>query len=115
MDIKARTQWMKDLAREHGFAYAGIARAENMQPETDRLREWLDRGYHAKMSYMENHFALRTDPTELVPGAKSVISLMYNYYTPKKQTDPSAPRISIYAYGEDYHKVIRKKLKFLFK
>src|SRR5690606_13307483 len=67
------------------------------------------------MSYMENHFALRTDPTELVPGAKSVISLMYNYYTPKKQTDPSAPRISMYAYGEDYHKVIRKKLKFLFK
>lgn len=65
------------------------------------------------MSYMAKHFDKRLDPTKLVPGAKSVISLMYNYYNEDQQADPEAPKISMYAYGKDYHKVIRKKLKHL--
>lgn len=113
MDIASRSSWIKNRAKTHGFSFAGVARAEKMHPETERLQAWLNGGYHAKMSYMENHFALRTNPTELVPGAKSVVSLMYNYYNPEKQSDPAAPKISMYAYGEDYHKVIRRKLKIL--
>ena len=68
---------------------------------------------NGKMSYMNDHFDKRVDPTLLLPGAKSVISLMYNYYTEKKQHDPSAPKISIYAFGKDYHKIVKKKLKLL--
>ena len=71
----------------------------------------MNQGKHGSMAYMANHFDLRTDPRKLVPGAKSVISLSYNYYTEAQQTDPEAPKISKYAYGRDYHKVIRKKLK----
>jgi len=113
MNSHARTQWIKASAIGHGFAFAGIARAEYMEAEAARLQDWLSHGYHGKMSYMENHFDLRTDPTKLVPGAKSVISLMYNYYTEKAQADPEAPKISMYAYGEDYHRVVRRKLKAL--
>ncbi len=83
-----------------------------MEPEARRLEAWLEQGNHGTMRYMENHFDLRTDPRKLVPGAQSVISLSYNYYTEKKQ-EPSAPKISQYAYGRDYHKVVKKKLKQL--
>ena len=82
-----------------------------MTDEAKRLRKWLNLGYHGTMAYMENHFDKRTDPTLLVPGAKSVIVVTYNYYTSTQQSDPAAPKISTYAYGRDYHKVIRKKLK----
>jgi len=78
-----------------------------------RLEEWLNKGYHGKMSYMENHFEKRVDPTKLVPGAKSVVSLLYNYYNPDLQKDDVAPKISSYAYGHDYHHVIKNKLKEL--
>ncbi len=84
-----------------------------MDKESRRLEEWLNLNHHGSMAYMANHFELRTDPTKLVPGAKSVISLMYNYHTEIKQGDDSAPKISTYAYGRDYHKVIKKKLKHL--
>ena len=84
-----------------------------MEPEAKRLEKWLHDGNHGRMRYMENHFDLRTDPRKLVPGAKSVISLLYNYHTDESQDDENAPRISRYAYGRDYHKVIRKKLKAL--
>lgn len=113
MNRDAQTQFIKDAAKRHGFAFVGIARAEKMEAEAHRLEQWLSHGYHGKMSYMENHFELRTDPAKLVPGAKSVISVMYNYYSEKTQTDPDAPKIAMYAYGEDYHRVIRKKLKQL--
>jgi epoxyqueuosine reductase len=113
MDLRARADKVKGIARHHGFAFAGIARAEHMAPEARRLEKWLGNGYHGKMGYMEGHFDLRTDPTKLVPGAKSVVSLLYNYYSKKQQTDPQAPKISMYAFGKDYHKVIRKKLKTL--
>lgn len=107
----SRTEKIKNIARELGFTSIGIARATYMEEEARRLRQWLDLGYHGTMSYMENHFDLRTDPSLLVPGAKSVIVLTYNYYSEKKQEDPTAPKISMYAYGRDYHKVIKKKLK----
>lgn len=90
-----------------------MAKAEKMDEESYNLEAWLNKNYHGSMGYMANHFELRTDPTKLVPGAKTVISLMYNYYTDEKQTDPEAPKISIYAFGRDYHKVIKKKLKEL--
>lgn len=91
-----------------------IAKAEFMTEEARRLDDWLRQDYHGDMSYMTNHFDKRVDPRLLVPGAKSVISLAYNYYTDLKQSDPDAPRISMYAYGKDYHKVVRKKLQILF-
>lgn len=96
-----------------GFFLCSVAKAEPMKAEARRLEDWLNRGYHGKMGYMANHFELRTDPTLLVPGARSVISLGYNYHNPDVPTDPLSPRVSQYAYGEDYHKVIRRKLKAL--
>lgn len=113
MNRDTRSQYVKAAANRHGFSFVGIACAEKMEPESHRLEQWLAHGHHGEMSYMENHFEVRTDPTKLVPGAKSVVSLMYNYYTEKAQVDPDAPKISIYAFGEDYHRVIRRKLKAL--
>ncbi|MDX1479645.1 MAG: tRNA epoxyqueuosine(34) reductase QueG [Saprospiraceae bacterium] len=109
----ARTHDLRQAAHGLGFAFVGISRAELMEPEARRLEEWLNHGYHGRMSYMENHFDKRVDPTKLVPGAKSVISLMYNYFPEHDQSDPEAPRISRYAYGEDYHHVLKGKLKVL--
>ena len=108
-----QTAIVKSLAVEQGFAYVGIAKARRLNEEASKLEEWLARGYHGKMSYMENHFEKRVDPTKLVPGAKSVVSLLYNYQTSQKQHDPLAPKISKYAFGEDYHFVIKKKLRQL--
>lgn len=107
------THLIKAEAYRLGFSFAGVAKAEKMDEEARRLEAWLNRGLHGQMSYMGNHFDKRTDPTLLVPGARSVISLMYNYYTEKKQEDSEAPKISRYAYGEDYHFVIKRKLKDL--
>lgn len=103
---------IKKTAHELGFAHCGISRAEFMEDEARQLENWLNRGMHGKMHYMENHFDKRLDPTKLVEGAKSVISLLYNYY-PNKNQRPDAPKISKYAYGEDYHIVIKDKLKEL--
>ncbi len=100
-------------ARRLGFSFIGIARAEALDEEARRLEEWLNRGYHGQMKYMENHFDLRTDPTKLVPGAKSVVVLMHNYFPKDSQSDPTAPKLAKYAYGEDYHLVLKKKLKEL--
>ncbi len=112
-------QKAKDLllktAQQLGFSHVGVSKAGFMEPEARRLEAWLNRGFHGKMHYMENHFDKRVDPRKLVPGARSVISLMYNYYSEKKQKDPEAPKISRYAYGEDYHFVIKRKLKELVK
>jgi len=107
------TRFLKQEARRLGFSFTGIARAERLDEEARRLEEWLAHGFHGKMAYMENHFDKRVDPRELVPGAKSVVTLMFNYFTEKKQQDPEAPKISMYALGKDYHCVIRKKLKEL--
>jgi len=102
---------VKSIARQQGFSFVGIAKARALDEEARRLEAWLNNGYHGQMGYMENHFEKRIDPTRLVPGAKSVICLMYNYYTRVKQQDPQAPKLSKYAYGNDYHYVIKKKLR----
>lgn len=91
-----------------------VAKAAFMSDESRRLEQWLNKGYHGHMQYMANHFDKRVDPRLLVPGAKSVISLAYNYFTDSTPTDTTAPKISMYAYGKDYHKVVRKKLESLF-
>jgi len=102
-------KWSQEL----GFDSIGFAKAEFMEPEAKNLEKWLGSNHHGQMSYMENHFDLRIDPSKLVPGAKTVISLSYNYYNPEQQQDSTAPKISMYAYGRDYHKVVKKKLKTL--
>jgi len=104
------TAYIKALAKEEGFMYCGIAKAMRLEDDERRLENWLNKGMHSKMSYMENHFEMRVDPTKLVPGAKSVITFLMNYF-PKEEQMPEVPRIARYAWGEDYHEVIRKKLK----
>ncbi len=104
---------IKEKALELGFLDCGIAPADFLEEDAARLRNWLDNGFHGEMGYMENHFDKRTDPRRLVDGARSVIVVLQNYHTQEKQSDPEAPVISRYAYGKDYHKIIRKKLKKL--
>ncbi len=105
---------LKDEARRLGFSGITFAKAEFMDQEAFRLEQWLNNGNHGEMVYLENHFDKRVDPTELVPGAKSVISLMFNYFTPDTPEDNEL-KISMYAQGRDYHKVVKKKLKDLYK
>ena len=105
------TIWIKQQSQKLGFDFCGIAKAEVLDDDARRLEAWLLKGMHGKMSYMENHFDLRIDPTKLVPGAKSVITLLKNYY-PEKTVD-SEFKISKYAYGTDYHTVIKSSLKSL--
>lgn len=107
------THLLRQEAESLGFSFVGIAKATHMDEEARRLEEWLNQHKHGQMHYMANHFDKRTDPRKLVEGAKSVVSLMYNYYTPAGQTDPEAPKISKYAYGQDYHFVVKHKLKSL--
>ncbi len=95
-----------------GFDYCGIARAEKLDDDAARLEKWLKSSMHGSMAYMENYFDMRIDPAKLVPGAKSVITLLKNYSSPEKQV-PGSPKISKYAYGEDYHEVIRMQLNEL--
>jgi epoxyqueuosine reductase len=86
-----------------------------LEEEAGRLEEWLKRGYQGEMSYLERNFDLRLDPRKMVPGAKTVVSLLFNYHNPRQPEDPRAPRIASYAYGEDYHHVLKWKLKELMK
>lgn len=104
---------IKEEALKLGFLFCGIAKAEFLEQEAPRLESWLNKNMHGEMQYMENHFDKRLDPRLLVDGAKSVISMGLNYYTDHSQADPSAPKISKYAYGQDYHTVIKDKLKQL--
>jgi epoxyqueuosine reductase len=106
------TYSIKQWARELGFEHCGIAKAVRLDEDARKLENWLNQGMQGTMQYMENHFDLRIDPTKLVPGARSVITLLMNYYPAREQT-PDAPRVARYAYGEDYHEVIREKLKQL--
>jgi epoxyqueuosine reductase len=110
--IQKHTAIIKSLAANFGFTYCGIAKARLLDEDARRLESWLKKGLHGTMAYMENHFDLRIDPSRLVPGAKSVITLLLNYYPAEKQSE-FTPKISKYAYGKDYHEVIRSKLKLL--
>lgn len=113
MQLQQNTERIRAEAHRLGFEFVGFARAERLDAEARRLEAWLQQGAHGKMSYMENHFDLRIDPTQLVPGAKTVICLTFNYHNPDKQEDTEAPKISQYAYGEDYHFVVKDRLKTL--
>ena len=106
---------IKEIARAIGFDHCGIAKAARLDDDAKRLEQWLYKGLHGEMKYMENHFDMRVDPTKLVPGAKSVITLMFNYFPSENQVS-TAPKIAKYAYGKDYHLVIREKLhEFIFR
>lgn len=106
------TALIKQEAMRLGFESCGIAQATMLDDDARRLEQWLNKGYHGKMQYMERNFDLRTDPRKLVPGAKSVITLLKNYY-PDKEQNNQAPKIAKYAWGTDYHYVIKDKLKQL--
>ena len=105
------SQLIKQKAEKFGFQSCGISKAEFLEEEAPRLEAWLNKGYHGEMQYMENHFDKRLDPTLLVDGAKSVISLSYNYFPKVKIDEINNFKISKYAYGEDYHEVIKDILK----
>lgn len=106
------TKFIKDKALDLGFSYCGISQATFLEEEAPRLESWLKNNMHGEMKYMENHFDKRLDPRLLVPGAKSVVSLLLNYF-PAEQQNQDSYKISKYAYGEDYHFVIKDKLKDL--
>jgi epoxyqueuosine reductase len=110
-DPRQRAALIKAKAHELGFLACGVAKAGFLAQEAPRLEQWLRQGKQGSMGYMERNFDMRLDPTLLVPGAKSVVSLAYNYFTPPKQLDPEAPKLSTYAYGRDYHKVVKQRLK----
>src|ERR1700760_2561826 len=112
-NLSAYSQLIKAEAQRLGFMFCGIAKADFLEEEAPRLEAWLKQNMHGEMHYMENHFDKRLDPRLLVDGAKSVISLGLNYYTDDLQKDASAPKISRYAYGADYHHVIKGKLNQL--
>lgn len=112
MSIQKHTQLIKAEAKRLGFLSCGISKAGFLEEEAPRLEKWLNQNMHGEMQYMENHFDKRLDPTKLVEGSKSVISLLLNYF-PSEQQNPDAYKISKYAYGTDYHFVIKDKLKNL--
>jgi epoxyqueuosine reductase len=110
LNLSKHTQIIKQEAKRLGFDFCGISKADFLEEEAPKLEAWLKAGMHGKMEYMENHFDKRLNPTLLVEGAKSVVSLLYNYY-PEQTQNTEAPKISKYAYGYDYHEVIKEKLK----
>ncbi len=110
--ISSHTRLIKDKAKLLGFLSCGISRADFLEEEAPRLEAWLKKGMQGEMQYMENHFDKRLDPRKLVDGAKSVVSLLYNYYPSEQQPDGTY-KVSKYAYGQDYHQVIKDKLREL--
>lgn len=111
MDTQRLTHLIKHKSAEEGFQFCGIAKAEFLEEEAPRLENWLSQNMHGEMAYMANHFDKRLDPTKLVEGAKSVISLIYNYFPKQDINQNKGIKIAKYAYGKDYHHVIKPKLK----
>lgn len=109
---EVHSRLLKQHAARLGFQFCGISKADFLEDQAPHLENWLKNGKHGQMAYMENHFDKRLDPRLLVPGARSVVSLLYNYHNPAKQPE-TAPKLSQYAYGEDYHFVVRDKLREL--
>jgi epoxyqueuosine reductase len=109
----ANARLIKKEAQRLGFDFCGISKSEFLSEEAPRLEQWLLQNMHGKMKYMENYFDKRLDPGKLVPGAKSVVSFLYNYFPDGSQQQKDAPKISKYAYGKDYHFVIKEKLAAL--
>lgn len=114
-DLQAsnRSQILKELAEDLGFMSCRIAKADFLEKEAPELEKWLKEKRQGSMAYMENHFDKRLDPRLLVEGAQSIVSLSFNYFPQKEVQSPSGLKVSKYAYGEDYHDVIREKLKML--
>jgi epoxyqueuosine reductase len=112
MSVAANSLLIKSIASSLGFDYCGIAKAVRLEDDARRLEQWLNNDMHASMHYMEKNFDLRVDPTLLVPGAKSVVTLLINYF-PDKQQPAKLPKVAKYAMGKDYHEVVRKKLNSL--
>ena len=118
MNLRKRTQKVRESALRLGFDACGFAKAGRLETEERRLSEWLNQGRHGTMGWMENYFDKRVDPTKLVPGAKSVVSVIGSYYHPdheRQHNQYDKPKIAKYAQGRDYHKVYKSKLKTLFK
>ncbi len=114
MDLKLKhANLIKAEAARLGFSFTGISRAEFLEDEAPRLEKWLQQNMHGSMNYMERNFDKRLDPRLLVDGARSVVSLLLNYFPRQEQIHAPAPKISRYAYGKDYHIVIKEKLKLL--
>jgi len=111
--IQSHTELIKKKANELGFSAVGISKADLLDKESKILRTWLHNGFHGEMYYMENHFEKRTDPRKLVEGAKSIISVLFNYFPEQIQAD-NTYKVSKYAYGKDYHYVLKEKLNLLF-
>tara|TARA_R110002073_G_scaffold56835_4_gene144350 strand:- start:29071 stop:29997 length:927 start_codon:yes stop_codon:yes gene_type:complete len=110
---ETHTNLIKTEAKRLGFLSCGISKAEFLETEAPRLEKWLNKNMHGEMRYMENHFDKRLNPTKLVEGSRSVVSLLLNYFPSETQKDITAPKLSKYAYGTDYHFVIKDKLKQL--
>ena len=114
MDLKNNyTEFIKLKSKELGFMSCGISKSGFLSDEAERFESWLKNNYHGKMSYMERNFDKRLDTTKLVENSKSVISLTYNYYPKKVLKSDSTFKVSKYAYGKDYHVVLKNKLKQL--
>ena len=112
MTPEVASRIIKRLAKEQGFFACGISKADFLEEEATGLERWLKAGFHGDMSWMESHFDARLDPRKLMPGAKSVVSVLLNYY-PAQEQNVGVPKISKYAYGEDYHRVIKDKMQDL--
>ena len=112
MSQASNTIFIKKTAAALGFDHCGIAKAKYLDEDAQKLESWLANSFHGSMKYMENYFDLRVDPAKLVPGAKSVITLLKNYF-PAPQTNSGNLKISKYAWGNDYHEVIKEKLRAL--
>ncbi len=113
MNLSQKSNIIQSIATQLGFDFCGISKAEKLEDDARRLEKWLQEGMHGTMHYMTQHFEKRVDPTLLVPGAKSVITLLFNYF-PSQQQNIGSPKIATYAYGNDYHTVIKQKLQEFF-
>jgi epoxyqueuosine reductase len=110
MDHSEYTKLIKRHATQLGFSLCGVSRAEFLESEAARFEQWLKRGFQGEMFYLEDHLEVRVDPRRLMPGAKSIVSLTHGYFHPTGRTAAPPYRISMYAYGKDYHRVLKKKL-----
>ena len=116
MDLikQQRGRLIKEEALRLGFDAVGFSKAEELKEDKERLQKWLDNGYNAGMAYMANHFEKRVDPSKLVEGSKTVITLLKNYYHKDQTLSENFPKISKYAYGQDYHDILRPQMMQLF-
>ena len=113
MNHSQLSKFIKSEARKIGFFDCGISGTQALKQDEDRMEAWLENGMHGTMSYLERNRSKRYDPTKLVDGAKSIITLLYNYFPPEKLSEENNYRISKYAYGNDYHFVVKEKIGLL--